>query len=488
MLPESGVSPSLLYLWLSDRPGVSIQLANRLIERLGSPEAVYTADQQQLAAVGHLKPNQLDALADKSLDAVRQIIRRCKQKQIQIITRGGSRYPQCLRTIDNPPLALYVRGTWPDFDRVPAITVIGTRNASAYGLSISEQLGHLLGKAGFTVLSGMALGNDGAAHRGALRAGGRTAAVLADSPDICFPPQHTALMQDILASGAIISEIPPGNFSHKPSYQMRNRILSGLAIAVVVVEASARRSGTTITAHHAANQGRDVYAVPGAIDAPASAGCNELIASGDAMILTRLDSLLTYYQSALPTQPLDSSSPPSSLPLPPSTPSLSQPSRPAQPAPPMDPPAQSQPSRQVQPASPMGPPSQRQPSRSTQPAPPMGPPVQPQPPRQAQPAPPMGSPSSPQPPQQPRPAWQPRPTRPVQRQSQAPQRETVPPAPELTTDEQQIVELIRQGITTPNEIMERGELPTPQLMGILTVLEMKGVIVMRGGRFVYMPS
>lgn len=445
-MAESTITKPLLCLWLSELPGIRAQTGNRLLEHFGSLEAIYAADRQQLLAVSRLKTDQLDALTDKSLDTAKRLLDECTKKQVQIITQEDNRYPNRLRTIENPPLALYVRGTWQDLDRIPAITVIGTRHASAYGLSISEQLGYLLGKAGFVVLSGMALGNDGAAHRGVLRAGGCTMAVLADSPDICFPAQHATLMQDILVAGAVISEIPPGGSRHKPNYHMRNRILSGLSVAVVVVEASAGRSGTIITAHHAANQGRDVYAVPGAINAPASAGCNEMIACGDAMILTRLDSLVTLYRSQLPKQPKPSAQATRRQTTAASPSAMSSTSVSAPLSAPMSA-STSAPTRKGSVCSP----EQRTQSRRTKPA-----------------------------------VSQESPAKSKAKPTTAPSTSTSLPS-NLTADEQQIIELVQRGFVTPNDLIEQGTLPPSKVMSLLTILEMKGILTLQAGRFVYMP-
>ena len=151
-------------------------------------------------------------------------------------------------------------------------------------------------------VSGMALGNDGAAHRGALKAGGLTVAVLAGGPDVCYPPQHRSLMGDILLMGAIISEYPPGTEPHGRNYHQRNRIISGLSVASVIVEASDWRSGGLITARHALDQGRDVYAVPGPIDAPQSQSCNELIEKGEAALLSSPVTLVRAYGGMMPEQ------------------------------------------------------------------------------------------------------------------------------------------------------------------------------------------
>ncbi len=223
----------------------------------------------------------------------------CRKKDIRILTIGDSAYPDRLRAIADPPVVLYVRGRWPDLDLTPAIAVVGTRKATAYGQKTAEELGRTLAEAGFVTVSGMALGNDGAAHRGALRAGGLTVAVLAGGVDICYPPEHRGLMSDILFSGAVVSENPPGTHSEGYLYRSKNRIVSGLSVASVIVEAPDWRSGALITARHALDQGRDVYAVPAALDAPQSAACNELIEKGEAALLRSPRSLVRTYSGLL---------------------------------------------------------------------------------------------------------------------------------------------------------------------------------------------
>ncbi len=259
----------LSYVWLSQRRGLTPFNMAQLLRAFGSPDAVFAADRQALtAAPCDLRKAQVDALCDKDTAEAEEIIKHCARADIRIITLGDSAYPDRLRAIEDPPVVLYVRGRWPDFDVMPGIAVVGTREATAYGLSTAESIGAALGRAGFVTVSGMALGNDGAAHRGALRAGGLTVAVLAGGADVCYPPQHRSLMGDILLSGAIVSEYPPGTAPKGTHYHNRNRIISGLSVAAVIVEAGGYRSGALITARHALDQGRDVYAVPGSLNAP----------------------------------------------------------------------------------------------------------------------------------------------------------------------------------------------------------------------------
>lgn len=298
------MSSRLSYVWLATRRGVSAGAAAGLLRAFGSPEAVFAADRAALTTAREcpLRKVQVDALCDKSTDEAEHIVAQCTKDGIQIITLGDSAYPDRLRAIENPPVVLYVRGKWPDFDVTPGIAVVGTREATPYGLQTAEHIGSALGKAGFITVSGMALGNDGAAHRGALRAGGLTVAVLAGGVDVCYPPQHRSLMGDILLSGAIVSEYPPGTEPRGEHYHARNRIISGLSVAAVIVEAPGYRSGALITARAALDQGRDVYAVPGALNAPQSAACNELIEKGEAALLRSPEALVRTYSGLLHKQ------------------------------------------------------------------------------------------------------------------------------------------------------------------------------------------
>lgn len=297
------MSSRLSYVWLATRRSVSAGMAVGLLRAFGSPEAVFAADRAALTTAKDcsLRKVQVDALSDKNTDEAERILAQCAKDGIQIITLGDSAYPDRLRAIEDPPVVLYVRGRWPDFDVMPGIAVVGTREATPYGLKTAEHIGSVLGRAGFITVSGMALGNDGAAHRGALRVGGLTVAVLAGGVDVCYPPQHRSLMGDILLSGAIISEYPPGSEPRGEHYHARNRIISGLSVATVIVEAAGYRSGALITARAALDQGRDVYAVPGALDAPQSAACNEIIERGEAALLRSPEALVRTYSGLLST-------------------------------------------------------------------------------------------------------------------------------------------------------------------------------------------
>ena len=298
------MSSHLNYIWLSQRENIGPRMTAELLRVFGSPEAVYAADREMLTqSPCGLRKAQVDALCDKDTAAAERIIAQCARQDIRIITPGDDAYPDRLRAIADPPLTLYVRGRWPDFDVLPGIAVVGTREATAYGLQTAEAIGAALARAGFVTVSGMALGNDGAAHRGALRAGGLTVAVLAGGADVCYPPQHRSLMGDILLAGAVVSEYPPGTEPSGGHYHARNRIISGLSVAAVIVEAGGYRSGALITARHALDQGRDVYAVPGSLDAPQSRACNELIEKGEAALLRSPEALVRAYRGLVRVHP-----------------------------------------------------------------------------------------------------------------------------------------------------------------------------------------
>ena len=273
------------WLWLAAKEELTALVKNQLLDRFGTPGHLYAMSRAELAASTGLTKRQVYALSDKSMERARAIAYDCEALGISIVTLADAEYPSILRRIPDPPLVLYVKGKLPDLEQTSGIGIVGTRKATPYGLMAAEHFGYGLAKAGCTVVSGMALGADGAAARGALKAGGKTIAVLAGGLNICYPPEHNFLMGDILLSGAVISENPPGTPHDGFRFPIRNRIISGLSRGVLVVEAPLR-SGALITARLALDQGREVFAVPGAINAPGSAGCNRLIRDGEAALVT----------------------------------------------------------------------------------------------------------------------------------------------------------------------------------------------------------
>jgi len=198
-------------------------------------------------------------------------------------------YPSSLRALADPPPVLLIRGDSADLGR-PSIAIVGARAATSYGRGVARELGCALAEAGFVVVSGLARGIDAGAHKGALAARGRTLAVMGSGPDRVYPPEHRELAGRIAATGALISELPLGRPPAAPHFPLRNRLISGLVQAVVVVEAR-RRSGSLITARHALNQGREVLVVPGRIDSTQAAGSNALLRDGARPVLEPSDVL-----------------------------------------------------------------------------------------------------------------------------------------------------------------------------------------------------
>jgi DNA processing protein len=266
------------WIWLAALPGLSNRSKLQLLEHFSSPEEVYYAEAEEALAAG-LTKEQAQRIGDKSRDRAEQILADCARKEIFVVTMEDAAYPVRLRNIYDPPILLYGRGAMPLFDEEAAVAVVGTRSATPYGLHAAEDLSYQMAREGALVVSGMARGIDAAAHRGALRSGGFTAAVLGGGVDVVYPEANRRLYEDILATGVILSEYAPGSEPEAWHFPARNRIISGLSVATLVVEAP-EKSGALITASTALEQGRDVFAVPGPIDAPESRGCNQLIRSG----------------------------------------------------------------------------------------------------------------------------------------------------------------------------------------------------------------
>lgn len=288
------------WVWLSEVAGLSNRSKLLLLEHFGAPEEIYYASEDEYRLVEGLLPKQAELLADKSLSGADKILGDCQRLGLRILTMQDADYPVRLRNIYEPPCLLYVKGQLPAFDEEVAIAMVGTRKATPYGIESAEKLAFGLAKQGALVVSGAAYGIDASAHRGALRAGARTVAVLGNGIDVVYPAGNEWLYHDIAASGALLSEYPPGTAAEGWHFPIRNRIISGLCLATVVVEAPEKRSGALITANTALEQGRDVFAVPGAIDAPMSRGCNRLIADSAAGLVMDSWDILREYEAQYP--------------------------------------------------------------------------------------------------------------------------------------------------------------------------------------------
>lgn len=281
------------WLWLAGLPGLRGAVRLALLERFPSPEDLFFADSGEILLTEGITREQAALLENKNLSEADRILGECEKQNLRILTMQDADYPNRLRNIYEPPCLLYVRGTLPAVDDEAAVAVVGTRTATPYGLQCAEKLGGGLAAGGALVVTGMARGIDSAAAQGALRAGGKVIGVLGGGVDVIYPPENRYLYEDVAASGALISEYPPGTEPMGKHFPVRNRILSGLCLATVVAEAP-EKSGALITAETALEQGRDVYAVPGPIDAPMSRGCNRLIQEGAGLAGDAWDILRDY--------------------------------------------------------------------------------------------------------------------------------------------------------------------------------------------------
>ncbi len=266
------------WVGLSLVPGIGPAKFRRLVDSLGSPEAAWKARPAHLAEAG-LDRRTIESLAaTRNKVALEQEMQKLERLQVRPLIVEDTDYPERLRTISDPPPILYVRGELASADFL-SVAIVGTRRATAYGRQAAERFARGLAENGVTVTSGLARGIDTFAHRAAIDAGGRTLAVLGSGLDIIYPSENRRLADEIAESGAILSEFPLGTKPDAVNFPRRNRIISGLSAATVVVEAG-ETSGALITAEFALEQGREVFAVPGNIFSPASRGPNRLIADG----------------------------------------------------------------------------------------------------------------------------------------------------------------------------------------------------------------
>ncbi len=281
------------WIWLSTRNGLSDRGRMALLQHIGDAEDIFFASPEDLAAVEGLAQEAAASLQDKGLKGAENILRQCTQKGIRILCWPDAAYPSRLKNIPDPPVVLYYKGQLPDFDRLPCIGAVGTRQASAYGLTAAKRMGYQIAACGGIVVSGMAYGVDGMAMRGALTAGGPVVGVLGCGADVVYPLSNRALFADTERYGCILSEFPPETPPAKWNFPKRNRIISGLCCGVLVVEAP-EKSGALITAQQAADQGRDVFVVPGNIDVPTCAGSNALLRDGAIAVTSGWDVISEY--------------------------------------------------------------------------------------------------------------------------------------------------------------------------------------------------
>ena len=281
------------WVWLSELKGLRNQTRLALLRRFGDPESIFYADADELLLTDGVERSQLKLLENHDLAPADRILADCQRLDIRLLTLSDAAYPGRLKNIYDPPALLYCKGRLPLLDDLLCVAVVGTRDCTPYGVACAEKLGFGLASGGAAVVSGLAKGIDAAAIRGALRAGGVTVGVVGNGLDVYYPYESRYLYEDVASAGILLSEYPPGTEPASGHFPVRNRIISGLSLAAWVVEAP-EKSGALITAATALEQGRDVFAVPGPIDAPASVGCNCLIRDGAGLVSDASDILREY--------------------------------------------------------------------------------------------------------------------------------------------------------------------------------------------------
>lgn len=286
------------YIVLNMIEGLGPVSVRRLVDVLGSPKAILEADREALMkARGVGEKLALKILVQRDGIDFEAELEKAADIGARIVTPLDEEYPEALKAIHDPPLALYVLGRILPQDS-KAIGIVGSRATSHYGLTAADRLAYQLGQTGFTVVSGLARGTDTAAHSGALKGGGRTIAVLGGALDCLYPPENAELANKISKSGAVISEYPMGRKADRMTFPYRNRIISGMSMGVLVIE-SAIKGGSMHSAEAAMEQGRTVFALPGRIDTPGARGPHMLIKNG-AKLVERLDDILEEYEFLIP--------------------------------------------------------------------------------------------------------------------------------------------------------------------------------------------
>ncbi len=283
----------IYWFWLSGIPGVGPVTVHGLLDIFGSPSEIFAASEKALDDTGLLKPRMLSAISKgRNAAALERSFDAMLARGISFFPFSSEGYPDALRKIYDPPVALYVRGSLPREDEL-LIAAVGARKCTNRGCSVTHSLCRGIAFSGVSVISGMARGIDSAAHYGCLDGFGRTYAVLGCGVDICYPRQNIELFEQIPQHGGLISEFPPGTQPRSWRFPVRNRIIAALSQGILVVEAR-RQSGSLITVEKGLEMGKEIFAVPGRIDDPLCEGCNLLIRDGARLVMSQND-ILDYY-------------------------------------------------------------------------------------------------------------------------------------------------------------------------------------------------
>ena len=285
------------WIWYGTRT-ISDRSKRMLLEHFRDAEEIYCASEEVLQNIPEMTGEIMQALMDKDIDEARRLENLCRRMHISLLTFTDEKYPLRLRSLHDGPVLLYYQGMLPDWNELPVIGIVGTRQASSYGLELAAAMSGQIAACGGMVVSGGAKGIDTMALESALSAGGQVVAVLAGGLDKLYPAVNIPLFRKISMQGCLICEYPPGTPANSWHFPIRNRIISGLSNGLLVVEAPAK-SGALISARHALEQGRDVFSVPGSITSPTSAGTNALLQEGARAVLSGWD-VMKEYQTQYP--------------------------------------------------------------------------------------------------------------------------------------------------------------------------------------------
>ena len=286
------------WIWLSLACSPGGATFSKLKEKFSSAKEIYEAEEYELSKIIGYRSSDRKGLVNKSLDKAAQIYEFCTKHKVGLLPYCHDKYPRSLRDIASPPVLLYYRGSLPDFNRKFFVSVVGTRALSDYGRRAAFRISHDLAMAGSVVVSGMAFGIDSVALAGAISAGGTTVAVIGSGIDVCYPKQHQKLAREIVKNGCVMTEYAPGTPPAKHNFPKRNRIISGLSAATLVIEGR-EKSGAYITANYAKEQDRALYALPGNIGSSTSELSNLLIKNG-ARLCSAADDIVRDFQDKYP--------------------------------------------------------------------------------------------------------------------------------------------------------------------------------------------
>lgn len=287
------------WYWLCNIPGIGARKIKHLLDVYREPKQLFFIEPEQLKKIKGMRCADIEnwKKVKKNIGSILEQYHNLSAHNIKFVTLEEREYPWKLKTIYDPPAGLYVRGKLPD-NKKTTVAIIGARNCTEYGCDMARYFGRELAKAGVQIVSGMAVGVDCNGQKGALEAGGGTFAVLGSGVDVCYPPENISLYMDLQKQGGVLSEFPLGMQGRPHLFPMRNRIISGLSDCIIIIEAR-EKSGSLITVDQALEQGREIFALPGRITDPLSAGCNRLLRAG-ASILTRPEDVLEFLQIAYP--------------------------------------------------------------------------------------------------------------------------------------------------------------------------------------------